>query len=71
MTITARQGQTVFDIAVMVYGHTEGILYLMIDNGDKVFQEDITGEAFSVRDDLVIDKKVVDYFDQSISIVTF
>ena len=70
MTITARAGQTVFDIAIMAYGDLEGLLFLIEDNGDIVFQEDITGVNFDVRE-TVINQRVVAYFDDNISIVTF
>lgn len=68
--ITARPGQTAFDIALQYYGNIEGIRFLLEDNSISsqfiVVSETLSGQRIEVREDEVINKKVTSFYKEDV-----
>jgi len=66
--IKSHKNQTLFDIAIQFYGHTEGISWLLEDNPEINIGDEFT--EIRIRDEF-INKDIVQYFkDKSITIAT-
>lgn len=51
-TITARQGQTIYDLAIKHYGDIEGIDWILEDNPGLDIENEIDGMQVILRDDV-------------------
>lgn len=66
VTISVIDGQSLADISLQHYGSVDGIKQLFLDNPDKVSFESkpVPGTELIIDTDLIIDKKVVEFFKQ-------
>ena len=61
MKYTVSEGQSLFDIAIEVYGHVEGVFWLLDDNpGISLTHRLKVGQVLSLRSD-VINQRQKDY----------
>lgn len=59
--ITAKPGQSIFDICLEQYGSAEGIRYILEDNPDLEVENLAAGDAVNVRNS-ILDKDIKKIF---------
>ncbi len=61
-TITVLANQTLFDIALQVYGDIDGVFDLCRDNDIQFFEPVEAGQAIVIREENIINKNIVKYY---------
>lgn len=63
MKVTVMQGQSLVDIAMLVYGSAEGVFILASENSLSVTDEVFPGQVLTYDPQNVMEKSVSDYYD--------
>lgn len=62
MKVTVRNGQTLTDIAIQVYGSSEAVFTLASENALDITDKLTTGMELDYSSDNIVNKRIVDYY---------
>lgn len=62
MKVTVRNGQTLTDIAIQVYGSAEAVFTLASENALDITDKLTTGMELDYSSDNIVNKRIVDYY---------
>ncbi len=63
-TITVLANQTLFDIALQVYGNIDGVFDLCRDNSIQFFEPVKAGQTLVINEKNIINKNIVEYYQR-------
>lgn len=62
--VTVKRGQTIFDVSLAEYGHSEGVEWILEDNPSVQLHTVAEGDILSIRKAEYKDKSIVQYYQQ-------
>lgn len=62
MKVTVRNGQTLTDIAIQVYGSSEAVFTLASENALDITDKLTAGMELDYSSDNIVNKRIVDYY---------